>query len=105
MQTHGYDLTNYLQTHWPAIGPSLVGKLHFYCGDMDSFYLNLAMYRLQDFLESTKQPQYQGSFEFGRPMKGHGIRPTSTDDMLRAMARDIEKNAPADASAQAWHYN
>ncbi len=105
MQAHGYDLTNYLQTHWQAIGPSLVGKLHFYCGDMDSFYLNLAMYRLQDFLESTKQPSYQGSFEFGRPMKGHGIRPTSTGDMLRAMAREIEKNAPANASVQAWHYN
>ena len=49
MKVKGYDLTDYLRTHWAAIGPSLVGKLHFYCGDMDSFYLNLAVYRSRIF--------------------------------------------------------
>ncbi|MGC1783002.1 MAG: alpha/beta hydrolase-fold protein [Acidobacteriaceae bacterium] len=105
MRSHGYDLTDFLQTHWPAIGPKLVGKLHFYVGDMDSFYLNLAMYRLQAFLESTNNPYYGGSFQFGHPMKGHGIRPTPTGDMLRAMASEIQKNAPTDSNPQAWHYN
>jgi hypothetical protein len=105
MRSHGYDLTDFLQTHWAAIGPKLVGKLHFYVGDMDSFYLNLAMYRLQAFLESTNNPYYGGSFQFGHPTKGHGIRPTPTGDMLRAMASEIQKNAPTDSNPQAWHYN
>ena len=105
MKVKGYDLTDYLRTHWAAIGPSLVGKLHFYCGDMDSFYLNLAVYRLEDFLKSTQNPYYGGSFDYGRPMKGHGIRPTSTGAMLRAMASEIAMHAPAGTDTHSWHYN
>jgi hypothetical protein len=105
MKAKGYDLTDFLRTHWAAIGPSLVGKLHFYCGDMDSFYLNLAVYRLEDFLKTTQNPFYGGSFDYGRPMKGHGIRPTSTGDMLRAMASEMAKNAPAGTDTHSWHYN
>ena len=105
MKAKGYDLTDYLRTHWAVIGPSLVGKLHFYCGEMDSFYLNLAVYRLEDYLKTTQNPYYGGSFDYGRPMKGHGIRPTSTGDMLRAMASEIAKNAPAGTDTHSWHYN
>jgi Putative esterase len=105
MKAKGYDLTDYLRAHWKAIGPSLAGKLHFYCGDMDSFYLNLAVYRLEDFLKTTQNPYYGGSFDYGRPMKGHGIRPTSTGDMLRAMASEIVKNTPAGTDTHSWHYN
>ena len=28
-------------SNWPRIGPQLVGKLHFYAGDMDNFYLDI----------------------------------------------------------------
>lgn len=105
MRDHGYDLSDYLKTHWPAIGPHLVGKLHFYCGDMDSFYLDLAMYKLQAVLENTPPPNFGGSFDYGHPLKGHGIRPSTTGDMLRTMAGEIVKNAPAGTDTQAWHYN
>jgi len=44
MRDHGYDLRDYTQKNWPTIGRDLVGKLHFYCGDMDNFYLNLPVY-------------------------------------------------------------
>ncbi len=75
MWDDGYDLRYYLETNWPRIGPQLTGKLHLYCGDMDSFYLNLAVYLLEDFLKGTTDPFYAGSFEYGRPMKGHGWMP------------------------------
>jgi hypothetical protein len=104
MRDHGYDLTHYLRENWSRIGPHLVGKLHFYTGDMDNFYLNLAVYEIQKFLETTKNPYYAGSFEYGRPMKGHGFRPTTTGEMLRTMAKEIVKNAPAGTDASAWHY-
>jgi Putative esterase len=104
MRAHGYDLTYYLQTHWDTIGPKLVGKLHFYVGDMDSFYLNLAVYRLQKYLESTKNPYFGGSFAFGHPMKGHGFRPTPTGDMLRDMASEIAKHAPQGTDTSQWNY-
>jgi len=104
MRDHGFDLTAYMQTHWSAIGPQLVGKLHFYAGDMDNFYLNMAVYKAQAFLDSTTSPRAEATFEYGRPMKGHGIRPTTTGEMLRAMAAQIARNAPGGASTDAWHY-
>jgi S-formylglutathione hydrolase FrmB len=104
MKEHGYDLTSYLREHWATIGKMLEAKLHFYCGDMDSFYLNLAVYRLEDFLKSTQNPNFTGSFDYGHPMKGHGIRPTSTGDMLRAMAVQITKNSPSATDAESWQY-
>ncbi len=103
MRDHGYDLSYYLQQNWSRIGPQLVGKLHFYTGDEDHFYLNLAVYQVEDFLKNTKAPYYGGSFEYGRPLKGHGIRPTTTGDMLRQMAEHIAKNAPA-GEQTAWNH-
>ena len=104
MREHGYDLDAFLQKNWTTLGPQLVGKLHFYVGDMDNFYLNMAVYQVEDYLETTQHPHYTGSFEYGHPLKGHGFRPTTTGDMLRAMAEQISKNAPAGASTTAWNY-
>ena len=104
MRDHGFDLGAYLQKHWTTLGPQLVGKLHFYAGDMDNFYLNMAVYQVEDFLRTTQNPHYTGSFEYGRPLKGHGFRPTSTGDMLRVMAEHITKNAPAGTSTTEWNY-
>lgn len=103
MRDHGYDLRYYLQQNWAKIGPQLVGKLHLYCGDMDNYYLNLAVYRLEDFLSKTNNPAYGGSFEYGRPMKGHGWHPMNQAQLLRMMADHISKNAPADAD-KSWKY-
>lgn len=71
MRDHGYDLREYAARNWSTIGPPLVGKLHFFAGDMDDFYLNLAVYDFQDFLKNTTNPHYEAPFTFGRPMKGH----------------------------------
>jgi hypothetical protein len=94
MRDHNYDLTFYIEKNWATIGPKLVGKLHLFCGDMDNYYLNLAVYRLQDFLEKTNDPPYKGSFEYGRPMKGHGWNPYTPEEMVRVMSEAIEKNRP-----------
>jgi hypothetical protein len=103
MRDHGYDLRYYLEQNWTKIGPQLVGKLHLYCGDMDNFYLNLAVYRLEDFLKKTNNPAYSGSVEYGRPMKGHGWHPMNQAQLLRILAEHISKNASADAD-KSWKY-
>jgi hypothetical protein len=103
MRDHGYDLRYYLDKNWATVGPQLVGKLHLYCGDMDNYYLNLAVYKLEDFLQRTANPAYGGSFEYGRPMKGHGWSPLNQAELLRVMADSIDKNAPADAD-KSWKY-
>jgi putative esterase len=103
MRDHGYDLGYYLEQNWAKIGPQLVGKIHVYCGDMDNFYLNLAVYRLEDFLRRTTNPAYGGSFEYGRPMKGHGWTPLNQTELLNTMASYITQHAPAGAD-KAWKY-
>jgi hypothetical protein len=64
-----YDLRALLQRDWERLGPRLQGKLHVTMGTKDTFYLDAAAHRLEQFLESTKQsgkgPYYGGSFEFG----------------------------------------
>ncbi len=94
MRAHGFDLRDYLQRNWATVGPHLVGQIHVYVGDVDDFYLNLAVYRMRDFLESTTDPYYAGAFHFGRPAKGHGWQGQTTASLLRKMARHIEASAP-----------
>jgi hypothetical protein len=71
---------------------------------MDNFYLNMAVYKAQAFLDTASNPRAEATFEYGRPMKGHGIRPTTTGVMLRAMAAQIVKNAPLGTKTDAWAY-
>ena len=104
MRDHGYDLRAYLSRNWPTIGPELVGKLHFYVGDMDNYYLNLAIYRMQNYLRETRDPHYKGTFEYGRPMKGHGWSPMSNAQLIRAMAAFVKEHAPAGTNTAAWNY-
>lgn len=102
MRNHGYDLRAYLEDNWPKIGPDLVGKLHIYCGDMDNFYLEGAVYLLEDFLKGTKDPYYGGEVVYGRPMKGHGWQPMTNAELVRMMAQQISKNAPTSEDSKAW---
>jgi len=60
------DLHHHLREHWSEIGPDLEGKLHIATGDMDSYYLELAVYRLEEFLESASDPPARARVEYGR---------------------------------------
>jgi hypothetical protein len=94
MRDHGYDLRYYLEQNWPRLGPQLAGKINILCGDMDDYYLEDAVYLLQDFLEGAKNPPYGGGFRYGRPLKGHGWTPMTNADLVREMAAHIAKAAP-----------
>lgn len=94
MRDHGFDLRYNLEKNWPQIGRDLVGKIHVYCGDMDNYYLNLAVYQLEEFLTSTADPKSEAVFEYGRPMKPHGWQPFTNAELVRLMAARIKKTAP-----------
>ena len=101
---NGYDLRHYLETNWARIGPDLVGKLHFLCGDMDNYYFNQPVYLMEEFLEATDSPAYGGSFRYGRPNKGHGWTPITNAELFREMAAHLGKNAPAGPDRRRWTY-
>jgi len=101
-----YDLCLYIKENWPEIGPKLVGKIYLLTGDMDNYYLNEAIYELEDILENTKDPYYDGDFFYGRPRKGHGWSPYgwSSGELEQVMAEHITKNAPPGENTDKWKY-
>lgn len=104
MRDHGYDLRAFLAQHWSAIGPKLVDKVHVDVGDMDNYFLNLAVYDLQAFFDSSTAPHVAADFRYGRPEKGHGWYHTTAGRMLREMAAAITRHAPAGENAGSWKY-
>ena len=81
----GYDLTDNLVRNWSTNGPLLAGKMHVYVGDMDNYYLNLAVYRMEEAADKLENPKADFTFEYGRPMKPHGWQPMTNAEMIRMM--------------------
>ncbi len=104
MRDHGYDLRAYLENNWSKLGPQLAGKIHVYCGDMDNYYLNLAVYMMEQSLKNSSNPPSDAEFKYGRPMKGHGWHPMSAAELVRIMADHMTKHAPAGADVKSWNY-
>lgn len=103
MRRQGYDLRAYAERNWDELGPKLRGKLHLYAGDMDDFYLNLAVYRFEDFLR-REDPDYPAVFGYGRPMKGHAWHEHTWAELLRRVAAHVRAHAPAGTDPAAWSY-
>jgi hypothetical protein len=101
---HGFDLREFAERSWPALGPKLAGKLHFFAGDMDDFYLNLAVYRFEEFLKGTTNPHSDAEFTYGRPTKGHAWHAFPWSEMVRRMAAHLKAHAPSGESTAAWSY-
>lgn len=109
-----YDLRHILERDWATLGPKLEGKIHIYCGDMDNYYLNNAVYRMEAFLESTTDPYYGGEVDYGDRAEhcwngdhenGNHISRLRYNTMYvdKIMAL-IEANAPEGADLESWRY-
>ena len=104
MRDNGYDLRVYAEKNWATLGPKLQGKLHFFCGDMDDFWLNLAVYKFEDFLKSTTNPRSDADFTYGRPLKGHSWHAWTWADFVRLVGAAVKANAPAGEKSGSWNY-
>ena len=91
-----HDLTYYAEENWSKIGNQLVGKLHFYVGDMDQWYRNYGVHHFQDILQSTQEPHDEGTFQYG-PLKGHLWQPMSNAELVRMIANHLSEHAPKDS--------
>jgi hypothetical protein len=107
-----YDLRYILERDWDTIGPKLEGKVHVYCGDMDNYYLNNAVYLMEDFLESTTNPYYGGEVDYGDRAEhcwnGDQENPNAISRLryntmyLPKIKGRIEATAPKDAPLVNW---
>ncbi len=59
-----YDLGHILRRDWATLGPKLRGKLRLYVGDMDNYYLNNAVYAVEEFLRSA-EPAADAVIDYG----------------------------------------
>ena len=118
-------------TKWPSIGAStttcrtscdaigrrwvrkLRGKIHIYCGDMDNYYLNNAVYLTEDFLRQA-DPPFEGEIDYGdrdeHCWNGDHERPNAISRLryhqmyLPKIVERILKTAPADGDMTSWRY-
>jgi hypothetical protein len=104
MRDHGYDLRDYAERNWARLATQLEGKIHMYVGDMDNYYLNLAVYDFEAFMKRTQDPHDGGAFFYGRPMEGHGWHSKTFADLIREMADYVRKTAPAGEPTTDWSY-
>ncbi|MCH7823734.1 MAG: enterochelin esterase-like enzyme [Acidobacteria bacterium] len=106
-----FDLHDYLRKNWSSIGESLRGKIHVATGEMDTYYLEEAVYLLEEFLTTVDDPPAEASFEYGR-RKPHcwiGYSPEregedlSNVEFLRIVADHLRANQPAGTTHTAWY--
>ena len=109
-----YDLRYILERDWKTLGPKLKGKIRIYVGDMDYFYLNNAVYLMEDFLKTTKDPYYDGYIEYGDRF-GHCWSGDHMHSCFHAaftyiqrfapeMKEHMLKTAPPGADTKSWQY-
>jgi hypothetical protein len=58
---------------------------------MDNYYLNLAVYRMEEALRSMTNPKSDAVFEYGRPKKPHGWQPFTNAELVRLMDAQVKK--------------
>jgi Putative esterase len=109
-----YDLSYILRRDWEkGLGEKLRGKIHIYVGDMDNYYLNNAVYLVDEFLKTAKPP-YEGEVDYGDRAEhcwnGDHTRPNATSrlryhQMFAPKIVDrILKSAPPGADLKSWRY-
>jgi hypothetical protein len=108
-----YDLSYILRRDWQKLQPKLKGKLRIYTGDMDNYYLNNAVYLVEDFLKGANPPA-EAVVDYGdrdeHCWNGDHTR-SNAYSRLRypqmvfpwAMERMLQ-TAPAGADTRSWRY-
>ncbi len=109
-----YDLRYILERDWATLGPKLEGKIHIYCGDMDNYYLNNAVYLMEDFLKKTSNPFYKGEVAYGDRAEhcwnGDPVNPNYLSRLryntmyLPKILKRIDESAPKGADVKSWRY-
>jgi hypothetical protein len=108
-----YDLGHILRRDWPTLGPKLRGKLRLYVGDMDNYYLNNAVYAVEEFLR-TAQPSADAVIDYGDRAEhcwnGDHTRANAYSRLrypqmvLPWAVERMLKTAPPGADVRSWRY-
>ena len=108
-----YDLAHILRRDWATLGPKLRGKLRIYVGDMDNYYLNNAVYGVEEFLKNADPPA-EAFVDYGDRAEhcwnGDHTRANAYSRLrypqmvLPWVVERILDTAPAGADVDSWRY-
>jgi hypothetical protein len=92
----------------------LKGKINIYVGEMDNYYLNNAVYLMEDFLENTSEPYYEGEIDYEPRAEhcwnGDHTRPNALSRLrynqmfMPRIEKRILETAPEGADLESWRY-
>ena len=109
-----YDLRYQLETNWPTLGPKVRGKLHIYVGEADTYYLNNAVYLMEDFLKKAANPPADAEVAYGAraehcwngdPSQPNAISRLRYNTMyVQKIVERMEQTAPVGADLKSWRY-
>lgn len=97
-----FDLRHVLESNWATLGPKMGHKLNIYVGDMDSYYLNDAVEKLNEFLVKAEKPAFTGEVVFQRKAP-HCWGPRGAE-LMKKMVAHIDRYAPPGADLKGWRY-
>ncbi|MFN0035819.1 MAG: hypothetical protein ACKVUS_12185 [Saprospiraceae bacterium] len=109
-----YDLTWIMKRDWAKNGAKWRGKIHLYCGDMDNFYLNNAVYLAEEMLRAQDNPPFDGEVDYGDRAEhcwnGDHSQPNAISRLryhryfIPKWTQEIQKRAPKGADLKSWRY-
>jgi hypothetical protein len=109
-----FDLSYIMKRDWPQKGSKWRGKIRIYCGDMDNYYLNNAVYLAEEILETTTNPYYDGEVGYGDRAEhcwnGDPTQPNAISRLryhrmfIPKWTRELARTAPKGADLASWRY-
>lgn len=109
-----YDLAYMLKRDWKKHGANWENKIHLYCGDMDNYYLNNAVYLAEEILSETTTPYYNGEVDYGDRAEhcwngdhengNHITRLRYHRMFIKKYVEKVAKVAPKGADLKSWRY-
>ncbi len=109
-----YDLAYILKRDWGIHGKDWENKIHLYCGDMDNYYLNNAVYLAEEILSETTDPYYNGEVDYGDRAEhcwngdhqngNHISRLRYHRMFIKKYVEKVHLVAPKGADLKSWRY-
>lgn len=109
-----YDLSHILQRDWYKLGEKLRGKIRIYCGDMDNYYLNNAVYLIEERLKQLNNPKPEAIVAYGDraehcwngdPNNPNAITRLRYHSMfINQWAEEVKNRSPKGVDLSSWRY-
>ncbi|MFK7773557.1 MAG: alpha/beta hydrolase-fold protein [Saprospiraceae bacterium] len=109
-----FDLAYILKRDWAKHGKDWEHKIHLYCGDMDNYYLNNAVYLAEEILSETSAPFYNGEVDYGDRAEhcwngdhdngNHISRLRYNKMFIKKYTEKVKMIAPKGADLKSWRY-